>query len=355
MNSYERVKAVLEGRVPDKVPKFDALWMETTKRWISEGYPEGVEPEDYFGYDIGGIAGILEEAKLGHRTILKESDEWVITRDGNDAELKTWKSKTGTPEHIGFGVNTREKWEELKKYLTIDEKRVGGIDNVKKQMEYQKSKGRFTVITLMEQFESAKNVLGHEEMLVNMALDPEWMEDVFKTYSDFEINMLDFLLSKGISADGIWVWGDIAYNHGPFFSPDMYKSMLGKTHKRLFDYAHSKGLHVIYHTCGRAMDMVPYLIESGIDCLHPMEAKAGMDVRQLKKQYGDKISFMGNIDAVVLSTGDKEKIEEEIRSKMTEAKKKGGYIYHSDHSIPPTVSLETYKFVMQLVDKYGMY
>ena len=63
---------------------------------------------------------------------------------------------------------------------------------------------------------------------------------------------------------------------------------------------------------------------------------------------------MGNIDATIMSRS-KAEIEAEIGSKLTAAKKGGGYIYHSDHSVPSDVSLEQYTHVMEMVLKYGRY
>ncbi|MCS7180258.1 MAG: hypothetical protein NZ891_02775, partial [bacterium] len=96
-------------------------------------------------------------------------------------------------------------------------------------------------------------------------------------------------------------------------------------------------------------------IEVGLDCLQPLEVKAGMDLIELKEKYGDKIAFMGGIDTRLMSDPDPSKIEEEIKKKFEVAKKNGGYIYHSDHSIPNTVSFQQYCYVIELVKKYGIY
>ncbi len=111
----------------------------------------------------------------------------------------------------------------------------------------------------------------------------------------------------------------------------------------------------ILHCCGYVKELIPHLIEVGLDCLQPLEVKAGMDVRELKEKYGDKLSFMGGIDVRAMANPDPNIIEEEIRSKFEVAKKGGGYIYHSDHSIPNNVSFKQYKRVMELVKKYGKY
>ncbi len=80
-----------------------------------------------------------------------------------------------------------------------------------------------------------------------------------------------------------------------------------------------------------------------------------MDLIELKKQYGDRLSFMGGIDVRAMADPDPTKIEKEVKSKFEVAKKGGGYIYHSDHSVPNNVSFAQYKRVMELVKKYGKY
>ena len=77
-------------------------------------------------------------------------------------------------------------------------------------------------------------------------------------------------------------------------------------------------------------------------------------MRKLKKIYGKDLIFVGNIDVMKMS-GTNEEIEEEVRSKVLAAKENGGYLYHSDHSVPPSVSFENYKYVMEMVNKYGKY
>jgi uroporphyrinogen decarboxylase len=79
-----------------------------------------------------------------------------------------------------------------------------------------------------------------------------------------------------------------------------------------------------------------------------------MDVRKLKAEFGNAITFYGNIDVRKLS-GTRADIEEEISSKVPVAMKDGGYIFHSDHSVPPTVSWENYCYAIELLDRYGKY
>jgi uroporphyrinogen decarboxylase len=138
-------------------------------------------------------------------------------------------------------------------------------------------------------------------------------------------------------------------------SPDMYRELLLPDHQRLVDWAHGQGLKFIYHTDGDVRSLIPTFVDAGFDCIQPMEAKAGLDVRELAPQYGKDLSFFGNIDMTVASTNDREKIEHEIKTKLEAAMPYKGYLFHSDHSVPPSVSWETYQFMLELCDKYGRY
>jgi uroporphyrinogen decarboxylase len=92
-----------------------------------------------------------------------------------------------------------------------------------------------------------------------------------------------------------------------------------------------------------------------MDCLHPLEVKAGMDIRPLKKEYGDRLAFIGNIDARLFQANDLDGLRREIMEKVPVAMAGGGYIFHSDHSLPPGTRLETYRFALELVNECGIY
>jgi uroporphyrinogen decarboxylase len=97
---------------------------------------------------------------------------------------------------------------------------------------------------------------------------------------------------------------------------------------------------------------IPLLIETGFDCVQPLEARQGNDVRDLKGRFGSQIALFGNISADVMSQT-KAAIEEEVSTKVEAAKGGGGYIFHSDHSVPPLISFDNYCFVMEQAKKHG--
>jgi uroporphyrinogen-III decarboxylase len=154
--------------------------------------------------------------------------------------------------------------------------------------------------------------------------------------------------------DGMVVWGDVAYKNGMLFSPDFWRKHFKPGVKALIDECHKHGLPVIYHGCGDASKIFKDFIEIGVDSYNPLEAKAGLDVVDLRRQFGHCMGFCGNMDVVLWADGTKEEIKASVLTKLNAAKG-GGFIFQSDHSVPDTISGENYDYVVKLVREYGKY
>lgn len=356
MTSRERVNRALNHQEADRIPRAESFWPETIPLWQEQGLSPEVDLADLFCYDIASAGWINHEARPGYLEVLSEDDEWHIRKDGHGAILRYWKHKSGTPEHVGFTVDSRHAWERHKQeVLAVPASARVNLKGVLDVMQNARSKERWFCWGGVECFEMAKDVVGHEILCCAMMDDPDWVRDIFETYTTVALSALDYLEASGVQYDGAWMYGDIAYNHGPFCSPRMYRSLVMESHQRHVGWFHQRGLKVIYHTDGDFRPLIPAFLDVGFDAWQPLEAKAGVDVRELKPLYGDRVSFMGNVDIMTLITNDHDRIEAEVASKLPVAKAGGGYIYHSDHSIPPGVHWSTYQYLMHLVDQYGRY
>ncbi len=185
--------------------------------------------------------------------------------------------------------------------------------------------------------------------------EPEWVKDMYWTDARLVMNMCDRMIQGGFEFDGAFLFCDLGYKQGPFFSPRHYEEQLHPVFKELCNFFHERKMQVILHTCGNVKLLIPFFIEEGIDCIQPLEVKAGMDLIELKEEFGDEMAFMGGIDVRNMDLEDPAPLEKEIKEKVTAAKVGGGFIYHSDHSIPNTVSFQQYEHVIELVKKYGEY
>ena len=169
------------------------------------------------------------------------------------------------------------------------------------------------------------------------------------------IYLLEMLFAREGLPDGLWVWDDLGFKHRPFMSPAMYGEMIFPAHKRLFDFAHSHKLPVVLHCDGFVEPLMPQLIAAGIDCLQPIEVKAGMDLLKLKRAFGERLSFIGGMDARELVSNDLGRVRRELESKLPQAMAGGGYVLQVDHSVPDQVNYETYKYFVEKGLQIGTY
>lgn len=355
MTSRERIGIVLSGGMPDRVPMHDGYWDEALDRWRGEGLPAAAADDrdalwEHFGMEIRQIP--VDPSFLFEERVVSEDERYVLKQTRDGAVLKYIRGKTSTPGLVSFRVGSTSDWRELKPRLQRVEQRLPA-DLASRYRSYREN-GRFVVVCLHDPIEASWSKLGPTYLMECMKLEPALVSDVFKTITDMNIAVCEDLLARGYEPDGAWIWGDIAYSKGTFFSPRMYREVLWPFHKRLVSFFRARGLPVIYHSDGDLRAVIHLLIEAGISCLQPLEAKAGMDLLEMKKHYGGRLTFMGNVDFEAIARS-LESAEEEIRLKVGLGKQGGGYIYHSDHSVPPKVSLDQYRRVLDLVRHYGAY
>jgi len=352
MDCRTRIKKILNFEFPDRVGIWDAYWPETLQRWRNEGLPDDIDPREYFEHDIYHYR--IDITPEFPEKLIEENDEWLIRENRYGVIEKVWKNKEGVPFQIEQKIKDRHTWERNKNRFSVEK----SVEYHKKELEENyilaRKNKKFFLFTFLEPFENTHRFFGMEKLLLAMKEEPEFVKEMFEFQCVLIIKLITVLLEKDYIFDGVFVGGDLAYRGGLLFSPRMYKDVLFPTHKEIFSFCHSKGLPVIYHGDGDMRKLVPDLIEAGVNGIQPLESKAGFDVCEMKKLYGKKLVLIGNMD-IRKMTGCKEEIETEISKKVTIAKQNSGYIYFSDHSIPPTVPLENYKFVLECVKKYGQY
>ena len=345
MTHKERFLNSLARRPVDRLPWGDGLWGETTRKYIDQGkLKEGEDHVTHFDMSWRGGGWLNSTADLDFvEQVIEETPETKLVLSGNGAQLRWWKNKAGTPEHVAFAVQDRASWEQQIKphLLALDRRRIpfAGYRDAKKLAA---AEGRAFVWGGVAPFEQMHPVCGHEFMLMGMALDPDWVKDMVMTYAEFTVRHLETLFAEEGLPDAMWFYEDMGFKERPFMSPAMYAEIIEPGHRRLFQFAHAKGLKVIVHSCGFVEPLVPGLIRAGMDCLQAMEVKAGMDLPRLAKQFGRQITFCGNLDIRIVASNDRRQIDEELQRKILPVLQMGsGFIVHSDHSIPPEVDHDT--------------
>jgi uroporphyrinogen decarboxylase len=352
MTSKERIGRMFDHKEADHVAIADSPWTGTLLRWKKEGMPADVDWRDYFGTDkIERIS--VDISPRYERKIIKETDEFIINTTEWGVTLKNFKVPDSTPEFIDYRVNTREKWEEAKARMDFSPERINW-DYLKKNYPLWQKNCSWIEGNFCFGFDWLQAwMAGMETILIAMLEDPEWFTDMINTFLDRTIGYFDLIWDAGYHFDAIFWYDDMGYKGRTFFSNDLYTELLQPAHKRAIDWAHNHGIKAHLHSCGNIMARVPQLMEIGLDALNPIEIKAGMDIHALKHDYGNRLTLHGGTDAMLLDKP--QKVIPYIEAMLPVVKQSGGYIFSSDHSIPNTVSLETYRAVIDTVLKYGSY
>jgi len=352
MTSRERVELALQHREGDRIPVYDMYWGTTLARWRGEGFPAEADPRDYFDLDIAEVH-TDNSLQLPAQT-LEETDAYIIATGADGATVKNWKGQASTPELLDFAIKSRADWEAVKPRMTWNESRVGW-DYWHGAYDAMRRQGRFVTLSIYTGFTRICDMCGTDRVLMAMVDEPEWVQDMLMTRAQLSVEIAEEMFARGFDVDAGWIADDLGFKQRSFFSPAMYRELVMPSHQLICNYFKSRSKWMILHSCGYIVELLPAIIETGFDCLHPLEVKAGNDLATIKRAFGDRLTFMGGIDVRAMADPDPRVIEEEIAEKLPVAKQGGGYIYHSDHSVPDNVSFAQYQRVMELVAEYGRY
>jgi hypothetical protein len=348
-----------------------SIWPEALEKWVQQGYPtqevpaedgktkqEPVDPVDHYGYDMVSVGGWFDAMPLrGHEEIVAETDEWVIKRNGAGAALKYWKHKYGTPEHIDFRMTSRQIWERDYRphLLAVDRERVD-IAGARQNLAKRREQGFWTMYGHLFIWENMRRSMGDVCLYESLLLDPAWIHDYNRVYTDFFKAHFKLLFEEAGLPDSVIICEDLGYRNGLFCSPKVLSELIFPYYAELVEFFHSYGLIVELHSCGNITQALPLIVDAGFDMLNPMEVKAGCDVLRFAEQYGDRLAFAGGLDVRVLESGDRELIRKEVTRLIEGMKARGArYIFGSDHSLTPLIDYSAYLYALDVYREHMLY
>ncbi|MGB9682172.1 MAG: uroporphyrinogen decarboxylase family protein [bacterium] len=164
-------------------------------------------------------------------------------------------------------------------------------------------------------------------------------------------NLKLYLEAVGGYIQIIQMGDDLGTQNGPMLSPKLYKELIYPAHKTIYDYIHkNSNIYVFLHSCGGIYELIPYLIDAGVDIINPVQTSArGMDPKRLKSEFGDKLTFWGGgcDTQSILPYGKPEEIAKHIRERVEIFSMGGGFIFTQVHNIQANVPIEN---IMALVE-----
>ena len=205
-------------------------------------------------------------------------------------------------------------------------------------------------------FTFARTIMGEENLLVNMLINPEVVEKLVERLTDFYIEMNDIYFNACSKYIDIFYFGsDFGTQTSMFISRDMFCRFFKPHIKKLSDHAKNFGLKVMYHTCGSISSIIPDLIECGIDILDPVQVSCeGMDPVVLGEKFKNNIAFHGGISSQkTLPFGSAEEVRDEVINAI-KAFGPLGYIASPDQDMIGDIPLENIDIMFKTIREYKL-
>lgn len=152
---------------------------------------------------------------------------------------------------------------------------------------------------------------------------------------------------------------DLGTQQGPFVPPKIFKDIFAPRYKMMWDYVHkTSDCKVFLHSCGSIYELIPFLIESGVDALNPVQTTTtNMEEEKLKKEFGKDVTFWGGgvntRDVLALKTP--EEVKEDVKRRIQIFGKGGGYVFNSIHNVMADVPPENVVAMFEAAYEFGKY
>ena len=278
----------------------------------------------------------------GHEPqVLEEDEEYIITRDELGRTMKMPKGLATIALPLDYPVATMDDWLKIKPWYEYSEARFseGWAEDAARYLADDQVIG----VSIPGGFDEPRQLMGEEGVCIAYHEQPELIHDILETIGSTAERVLD-RVSRAVQVDMLFVHEDMAGKSGPLAGPRQIAEFIKPYYRRNWDMLADRGARLFDQDSDG--DMNPVLdafIEAGVNCMHPMEPAANMDIVKAREQYGTKLAFYGGIDKHVIRRSQAE-IEAELEYKIPPMVASGGCILALDHRIPNGTPLENYRF-----------
>jgi uroporphyrinogen decarboxylase len=339
----ERILRALRREVPDRVPHFE--WL--VDRRVRDALLPGNKGHNDFAVRMGHDAVLVDP--LFRKTPLPGD----AGRDGRYLSEWGYVGQKTQEEH-GIEVESPIKtMADFERYTPPDPLAPERFAPIEEALAAYGD--RYAVIVhLNDVFSLPRYLMGMENLLMAIVAEPELVAALVDMSVDINLKLAKEVRARG--AEIVYTGDDVASNTGPLMSPRHFRKLFYPGLQRVMQGYKELGLYVIKHTDGNLWPLMDMIVDSGIDCLDPIDPQAGMDLAEVKAKYGDRIALKGNVDCAQLMTfGAPEETAEATKAALRDGMPGGGYICSSSNSIHSGVKPENYLALMNTVRECGRY
>lgn len=336
MTGKERILTALKRQQPDRVPTMEWVLNPDVTEAIT-GDRDQIAFAKKMGVDAVAVSLNYTKEKIDDRHFV---DEWGVTRISYDEY----------PTPVGYPIKDEN---DFKNFKVPDPDAEYRFDSIKQAL--READGEIGVIARVKDiFSLPRDMMGFEDFLMSFYLQPELAAQLMQMCVEHSTRIGHNLRELGIEV--VVVGDDIANNTGLLMRPEMYVEQVYPHFKQLVQNLKKEGLYVIKHSDGDLRAVLPELVDSGIDCLDPIDPLGSMDIAYMKKTYGGRIALKGNIDCVkTLVEKPLADVRKETARCILDASVGGGHIISSSNSIHKGIAPDNYKYFLEQVCELGAY
>lgn len=338
MNGQERMMAALRREEPDRVPIWELIVNEPVIQALygDISYEDFVEEEDLDGVTI------FEDFRVR---------KWINSNTYEDEWGITWRVKEhGIPYAVGHPIRSAE---DLQGWRPPDPDADFRLESLERAVD--RFKGERAIVFLgHDGFEFSHYLRGMDRLLMDYVTDPDLAKRLARLVTDYKKRVMERAIEVG--ADVVCTGDDYAHRKAPIMSPAHFREFVLPYLQEMVDLAKDYEVPFLKHTDGNLWPIIDDLVDTGFDCLDPLEPIASMDIGRVKEQYGDRIALAGNVDCgQLLCHATEDQVVEAVKETIAKGSPGGGHILASSNSIHPAVNPENYRVMVETAREFGKY
>ena len=200
-----------------------------------------------------------------------------------------------------------------------------------------------------------REILGYENCLISMMIEQGHFADLLDRVVDYNL-ALARVARERYHVPIVAMTDDIANEGGLLFNPEIYLQLIAPRFRRVVQGYKSLGFLTIKHSDGDITPVIDWWLDSGVDCLDPVDPAAGLDLADFKRKYGARACLKGNVNCTgPLADGPGAAVADEVRQCIRNGAPGGGYILSSSNTIHSGVRPANYKVMLQALREHGRY
>ena len=384
MTSRERVLAALNHTEPDRVPYDQGTTMVTGIHRIA--YERLVEALGIEGLPPTEILDPVQQLAMPHERVLKAlgvDTRSIYLRLPGRTLGTTWSDNEYLYAEDEWGLRRRmprdgglyydqyhhplagaESVADVEAYAWPDPLAGLDLDAVARAVEAIRAEGNYPVIVGgygSGMLELVMWLQGYDQGYMNLLVGEEITHAILDRVVELKIAYVEKLLGAvGPQVDIFYNGDDVGLQEGPMLRPEWFDRFLRPRYMQYHQAVKrlAPDAKMFFHSCGSVYEVLPALIETGIDIINPVQVSAAEmgDTARLKREFGDAVSFWGGIDTQrVLPHGTPAQVRDEVRRRIDDLAPGGGYVLNSVHNIQADVPPQNIIAMMEALDEYGYY